>query len=450
MSTLSLPSYNGDVALSPAYSAEPLLHETRLSHALRHSHLPARPAAEFVKDSKKGAIRLRLAGQEDGVAVPVFGVRGPVDGTLDVLKPDGLAFVAVRVEGTLKVKEVAGGGTTTSVLCSETRTLWRRGVDPDPCPPSLPFSVALPATFTDERGTYNLPPTYEAHLTGLPGFTANVDYSVTAVASKTKNAKLGIGATTVSTPFEYYPRTRPAQPLPAPMDAISVSPGLRLTPDWRAHESSIVARAPGAAPKAVVCRFFLPASHVLCMRRAIPYHVVFAGPAVALATLLPVLPSRSGMPSVRGARARIQLLRQTSVDVKGEYAPAGATSEMWRVRSIGEGSLFRTGDGPDWLSFSGEVAVNDDVAIGGFKAAGLWVKDCVVLTIAPPDPLKGPVGDMRCVVPVRLVTDPWSPGAVPPGPGGVLVPQASPTVSEDQRSTGGGGGGGEQPELAGY
>ena len=43
-----------------------------------------------------------------------------------------------------------------------------------------------------------LPPTYTAHLDGLPGFTASVDYSVTAIASKTKNIKLGIGVTCVS------------------------------------------------------------------------------------------------------------------------------------------------------------------------------------------------------------------------------------------------------------
>jgi hypothetical protein len=40
-----------------------------------------------------------------------------------------------------------------------------------------------------------------AHLDGLPGFTASVDYSVTAIASKTKNIKLGIGVTCVSFPL---------------------------------------------------------------------------------------------------------------------------------------------------------------------------------------------------------------------------------------------------------
>jgi hypothetical protein len=51
------------------------------------------------------------------------------------------------------------------------------------------------------------------------------------------------------------------------------------------------------------------------MRRAIPYHVTFTGPPLALATLLTYMPSRMGAAPVR-ACSRIQLLRQTSVDVK--------------------------------------------------------------------------------------------------------------------------------------
>jgi hypothetical protein len=51
------------------------------------------------------------------------------------------------------------------------------------------------------------------------------------------------------------------------------------------------------------------------MRRAIPYHVTFTGPPLALATLLTYMPSRMGAAAVR-ACSRIQLLRQTSVDVK--------------------------------------------------------------------------------------------------------------------------------------
>jgi hypothetical protein len=51
------------------------------------------------------------------------------------------------------------------------------------------------------------------------------------------------------------------------------------------------------------------------MRRAIPYHITFTGPPFALATLLSYLPSRTGAAAVR-ACSQIQVLRQTSVDVK--------------------------------------------------------------------------------------------------------------------------------------
>ncbi|KAI0301225.1 hypothetical protein B0F90DRAFT_1628688 [Multifurca ochricompacta] len=428
MSTLSLPSYTGEPLQlqTPSYSAEPLLHEIRISQGLRHP-LATRFSAEFIKDSKRGSLRLRLSGQENNVAIPTFGIHGPVQGTLEVLKPEGLAFVAVRVHrGVSQSEGDRRWGTTTTVLCSEALTLWRKGVDPGPCPSSFPFSVALPTTFSDERGSWSLPPTYEAHLTGMPGFTANVDYSVTAVASKTKNVKLGLGVTTVSTPFIYYPRTRPSIMVPPRLEAINSSPGLRMSSNWRVHESLIAARIPGSSPRGVVCSFYTPASHVWCMRHPIQYHITFTGPAVSLATLLTYMPSRTGASPIR-ACSRIQLLRQTTVDVKNEYTPVGATSEMWRTRNIGEGSLHRTGDGPNWLSFAGEIDVHSEVTIGGFKAAGLWVKDCIVFSIAPPDPLKGPIGDMRCVIPIRLVTDPWSPAAVHSD---TFVPQASPTPSE--------------------
>ena len=119
MSTFSLPSYSVDnlQTTTPPYTPEPLLQETRLSpYPLGHQHhqhrfAPARQpyppgggstgGGEFVKDSKRGSLRLRLSGQaSDNVAVPVFGIRGPVEGTLELLKTDSLVLVAVRVRWT--------------------------------------------------------------------------------------------------------------------------------------------------------------------------------------------------------------------------------------------------------------------------------------------------------------------------------------------------------------
>ncbi|KAH9959786.1 hypothetical protein BC827DRAFT_1134211 [Russula dissimulans] len=437
----SLPAYTFPSASlhTPSYTSQPRLHETRLAEGYPLSPFsftssiitptaPPRPPAEFVKDSRRGGLRLRLSRQADNTTVPVLGIRGPVEGAVELLKPDGLAFVAVRVDGLLKVKEVAGGGTTTTTLCNATLVLWCKDEDRRPCPSSLPFRIALPTMFSDERGTWPLPPTYEAHLSGMPGFTANVDYTVTAIASKNKNTKRGIGVTTVSTPFIYHPRSRPSRPIPPRLEPIASSPGLRMSYEWRVHESLIAVRMQGSSSKNIVCKFYTPASHVLCMRTAISYHITFTGPPMALAALLTYMPSRAGAAPVR-ACSRIQVLRQTSVDAKNGYAPVvGASSEMWRMKSIGEGSLCRTGDGPGWLSFSGEMNVDSEVKIGGFRAAGLWVKDCIVFTITPPYTLKGPLGDMRCVIPIRLVTDPaWSPDTMHHD---MYIPQASPTPSE--------------------
>lgn len=59
-----------------------------------------------------------------------------------------------KVEGLLKVEEVAGGGTTTTELCNETITLWRKDSGLQPCPYSFPFSIPLPTTFKDEHGSW--------------------------------------------------------------------------------------------------------------------------------------------------------------------------------------------------------------------------------------------------------------------------------------------------------
>lgn len=140
---------------------------------------------------------------------------------------------------------------------------------------------------------------------------------------------------TLSTPFTYYPRTAPARGIPPRLEPRTCSPGLHITSEWRVHESHITARLPGLS-KSIVCKVrfprphsscavayvsrsgkkvYTPASHVLCMRRAIPYHVTFTGPPLALATLLTYMPSRMGAAPVR-ACSGIQLLRQISVDVK--------------------------------------------------------------------------------------------------------------------------------------
>jgi hypothetical protein len=95
MSTTSLPGYPTPSSLvrSPTYTAAPQAHEYRLAARLR----PNRSPGEFVKQTRNGAIVLRLVGQDDHASIPVYGYSASVQGTLDINKRDNITSVEVQV-----------------------------------------------------------------------------------------------------------------------------------------------------------------------------------------------------------------------------------------------------------------------------------------------------------------------------------------------------------------
>ena len=112
-----------------------------------------------------------------------------------------------QIEGSLRLREVAEGGTTSYKLCLDQVTLWTKENDTEPCPTKLQFSLTLPTTFSDDKDTYvsviplhriaytdflaqPLPPTHDVHLSGVPGFNATIDYKVSATVSKNKTSNL--------------------------------------------------------------------------------------------------------------------------------------------------------------------------------------------------------------------------------------------------------------------
>lgn len=95
MSAASLPGYPSQHVHSPTYTATPQAHEYRLAHTARLR--PNRSPTEFIKQSKNGAVVLRLAGQDDQATVPVYGYGASVQGTLDIHKRDGITSVEVQV-----------------------------------------------------------------------------------------------------------------------------------------------------------------------------------------------------------------------------------------------------------------------------------------------------------------------------------------------------------------
>ncbi|KAG1843000.1 hypothetical protein DFJ58DRAFT_805244 [Suillus subalutaceus] len=379
---------------SPTYTAAPRAHEYRLTHNTRLN--PNRSPREFVKQSRNGGVSLRLAGQDGHLTLPVYGYGASVEGTLDVHKRDGITSVEVQIEGTLLMEEVAEGGAANCKLFLNKTILWVKDrIYESSCPRSLPFSLPLPTTFSDGGKTYPLPPSHESHLSGLPGFRARVKYSISVIAVKpniiphaVKSSLLGGGDWTISTPFEYLPRTRPSSALP---------PSLVFPTLIHANQGG----------QDIMVKLYLPASRTFCMHEPIPFHVMFSSSAMSLAAFMPLGPVVTT--PLKTQHTKIQLLRQTTVDVRNALI-LGTRTDIWRVDCIGEGAFRHAGDGAHWLAFSGDIYISPDIKVGGFKAGGFSIKDCVVLTMTPPDLSKSPFKELRLTVPVRLATDPCPSG----------------------------------------
>jgi hypothetical protein len=122
---------------------------------------------------------------------------------------------------------------------------------------------------------------------------------------------------TLSTPFVYCPRARPARGIPPRLEPAKISPGLRSTSEWRTHGNQIAARVPGSSsPRDITCKVIkrslslsvclLPktltltqitdlyarvARAVYASRDPVPYHVHGARARLGNAPHLPALAS---------------------------------------------------------------------------------------------------------------------------------------------------------------
>jgi len=251
-----------------------------------------------------------------------------------------------------------------------------------------------------------LPPSFHVKLSGLPGFIATIEYSVAAIVAKRPTVKtLGIhaGTTVVSTRFVYYPRSRPATPLPLPLQYFPT--GFKPSSDWKLYENTL--RSKSTTRPDLTLTLCIPASRTYCISQPIPFHLTVESPSsVSLAMFLPFGPTGNSL-SARKV-TRIQLMRQSTVDVKNELV-ALVKGDMWRIDCIGEGVFNHVGDGPTWISYSGQITTDKSIKVAGFRAAGLSLKDCIVFTVTPFDISKSAFHELREVIPVRLTTDPWTP-----------------------------------------
>jgi hypothetical protein len=355
-----------------------------------------------VKQSKNGEIRLTLNVQ-DG-QIPVYNSGGIVDGTLHIAKTESVSRVEVKIEGRLQVKEIAEGGTVDRKVCITSAQLWSEEMGVS-CPNSCRFQLTLPTKFDLEGQPYvnhsfstrlvtglssddytfqTLPPTYSVKLSTVPGFTAFMEYTLSAVISKSnlraplgslvKASFLGIGNTTLSTPFIYVPRTRPAAALPAPLQLSRVGGGFDSRPEWQIYESTINSRR--SSLQNIKARLYIPASRIFCVSQNIPFHLTLESSALSLATFLPFGPTGSSTKKC----TRLQIMRQVTVDARNKMI-LGTKTDMWRVDCLGEATAFKdAGGGATWMSFTGELSVNPSMKVMGFKVGGITVKVASIYT----------------------------------------------------------------------
>ena len=112
----------------------------------------------------------------------------------------------------------------------------------------------------------------------------------------------------LSTPFTYYPRSRPAAPLPYNLSFNG--DGFELHPDWTAFESIMKSKQIGKPD--ILARFYVPTSRIFYIGQSIPFHLSLQSSAVSLAAFLPLSPTASG----KRCATQVQVMRQTTVDVR--------------------------------------------------------------------------------------------------------------------------------------
>ncbi|KAJ7820680.1 hypothetical protein B0H13DRAFT_1738381 [Mycena leptocephala] len=385
---------------TPSYSAEPRFHEQCI--AIYARSLP-QATGTFIATSSNDNTKLRLTAQEDKIELPVYGTGGVVAGTVELTKTGNIDSVEVTVEGRVKVHELGGGGRAEAKIFVGQVKLWSKADNNPVCPSSLPFSVTLPTTFQEDGRSYPLPPSHSAHLEGVPGFRADIDVSARrSIVHVCLNCppspfvtKVENSFRTVSTPFIFQPRSRPAHPIPAPLDCGKV--GFIARRGWKMYPFLAKAYTNEDGIQYIAVNFYIPESRIFWVGKALPFHVTFEGTSDSLAWF------RSYGSTGELNVPRLQLIRESSADVRGTVL-SNIKTNIWRRDSIGEGVFWLVAEGATWISFSGEIPI-EPMKVTGFQLRHFSVRDW--LTMTPPDTTKSPFTEFRETIPVQLTTDAW-------------------------------------------
>ncbi|KAA1469678.1 hypothetical protein DENSPDRAFT_636827 [Dentipellis sp. KUC8613] len=393
--------------------------------------LPARPAEEteltssrhFIK--QENIITLVLAGHTGDSRIPMYTSGSIVSGLVTLSKVSSIISVEVRMEGSIRVREVAGGGSGSTQLLSDTLYSWDHQLHEGPAPYEFTFRAQVP-TYHEGlgRGRQLLPPSFDSRLTAIPGFRVSVQYEfVVAVTRVRMGPLLWRRQTRLRVPFTYKPLTRP--PISAPL---TLRPNTSKRGDILFND--MISSADRDAPP-IETQIYLPGSQITPITERINFRITLSAPDVYLTPFLldptplssfhPIassqsvtslassLPGSVRQPLLGGSRrpgpVRVSIERHITADAratgvvvlhpKGRFVAARTP--------LAEGLVFQAERGPGWVSWWGEVSVPPDVQCCGFMTDKLSVKDVLVLHVNAPA-VHTHVLPFRQSVPLRLTS----------------------------------------------
>jgi hypothetical protein len=428
-----LPSYTPSKC-PPSYSSSPSQGEHRVQYASRgpssslvlRGHPGGTPTGIYT--AKKNNIALVLTEQEDGTSIPTYSGLLPISGTISLDGREGVTEVWIALQGVLSAS-IQGriGGSESLEIVNKRVSLWSlderqtHGTKP---PSSIPFSIPIPATFTDITGQTGrpLPPSHDISFNSEPGLTSKAKYTLTIGLTKRRKFPASMKSThTLKVKISYLPRRRPNLPMlscPSLLGTVKTSPE-----EWHQTTEEMTLRAQrggqteGIAP--IYSTLFIPSVQVFGFTDKIPFHLQLSGSLRSMRELVHLTSSASSPLSgetIKMPNIRVTLQRDVIV---GVYPTRAFKSTI-----IGEGNLTALppnvdlvdseslGGGQLSLDFEGTIqpssASSQKLTYGGFFTGSVSVKDWIVVSVIPQNSHKSRWLPLRSATAVRLVTDSYS------------------------------------------
>ncbi|EGN98524.1 hypothetical protein SERLA73DRAFT_153556 [Serpula lacrymans var. lacrymans S7.3] len=383
----TLPTYTPSTP-SPSYSTILLPGERTVEQTQRQALSSYTGSFRRITDD----ITLVLKDQRPGSIVPAYGRNALLEGALTI----EMSFYSSK-----------------TTLIASSFTMWQSDGSSSARPPlNIPFVLVFPTTYQDGGQEYPLPPTFDSE-----GSPASCSYTLTVALSKPRQLLPFLTQSeTLSIPLHYYPRSRPHAPiLPSGLSFMST---VKSSPEEWHQVMSTMNSVPSSGIVPIQCSLFIPSVQVFALTDVIPFHLQLRGPKSSLSAFIYHVSSPTGSNSslgIIGTAIRVYISRQVIVKVGEE--------KIHRKRVLGEGTLralssssdikpiFRhssSTDGLDTLDWEGELQCNKEITTPGFSIPQLAVKDSIVLSITPPQPLTSPLLRLHHEHVIRLATDPWS------------------------------------------